>query len=156
LKALIASLGALLALALPAAALAAECTPTTSVADLEDEVMCPLCGTSLGLAREAPQARRQRAYIARLVERCNSKDEIKAALVAQFGDGILALPDDDGFALSAYLAPLLGLLAAGTGIGWALVRWRRAGTRAAAGVAAGALDKEDAGRLDAELRRAQR
>ena len=68
-KALIASLGALVALALPAAALAAECTPTTSVADLEDEVMCPLCGTSLGLAREAPQARRQRAYIARLVER---------------------------------------------------------------------------------------
>jgi cytochrome c-type biogenesis protein CcmH len=154
-RALIAVGVTLAALATPVTAGAVDC-PRTSVSDLEDEVMCPVCGTSLGLAREAPQARRERAYIARLVGRCHSKDEIKAALVAQFGDAVLALPDDEGFNLSAYLAPLLGLLAAGTGIGWALVRWRRAGTRAAAAVAAGALDNEDAGRLDAELRRAQR
>jgi cytochrome c-type biogenesis protein CcmH len=151
-KALIASMVALVALALPAWAVAAECTPKTSVADLEDEVMCPVCGTSLGLAREAPQARRERAYIARLVRRCHSKVEIKAALVAQFGDSVLALPDDEGFNLSAYLAPLLGLLAAGTGIGWALVRWRRAGTRAAAAVVAGSLKEEDVRRLDTEIR----
>ena len=155
-KALIASMVALVALALPAAALAAECTPKTSVADLEDEVMCPVCGTSLGLAREAPQAMRERAYIARLVRRCHSKDEIKAALVAQFGDGILALPDDDGFALSAYLAPLLAMLIAGTLTGLALVRWRRTGTRATSAVAAGSLAREDARRLDAELRRPER
>ena len=52
-KALIATVAGLAALALPAAALAAGCTKT-SVSDLEDEVMCPVCGTSLGLAREAP------------------------------------------------------------------------------------------------------
>jgi cytochrome c-type biogenesis protein CcmH len=154
-KALIASMGTLVALALPAAAVAAECTKT-SVADLEDEVMCPVCGTSLGLAREAPQARRERAYIARLVRRCHSKDEIKAALVAQFGDGILALPDDEGFNLSAYLAPLLAMLIAGTLTGLALVRWRRTGTRATSAVAAGSLKEEDVRRLDTEIRLEER
>jgi cytochrome c-type biogenesis protein CcmH len=146
------------ALALPGAAAAADCTKT-SVSDLEDEVMCPVCGTSLGLAREAPQARRERAYIARLVGRCHSKDEIKDALVAQFGDGVLAVPDEEGFNLSAYLAPLVAMLVAGMLIGLALVRWRRAGTRAAAleaAVTAGSLDRNDAVRLDAELRREER
>jgi cytochrome c-type biogenesis protein CcmH len=147
------------ALVAPGAVGAADCTKT-SVADLEDEVMCPVCGTSLGLAREAPQARRERAYIARLVERCHSKDEIKAALVAQFGDRVLALPVDDGFSLSAYLAPLLGLLGAGTAIGLALVRWRRAATVPAGPEASigstGGLDPHDAVRLEAELRRDER
>jgi cytochrome c-type biogenesis protein CcmH len=157
-KALIAAIVTLAALALPAAALAAGCTKT-SVSDLEDEVMCPVCGTSLGLAREAPQARRERAFIVRQIKRCRSKDDIKAALVTEFGDAVLAVPDDDGFNLSVYLAPLLALLAAGTGIGSALVRWRRAGARAAGleavGVA-GALDHDDAARLEAELRREKR
>ena len=39
--------------------------PETSLGDLEDEVMCPVCGTSLGLATEAPQAQRERAFIQR-------------------------------------------------------------------------------------------
>ena len=31
--------------------------------------MCPVCGTPLGLATEAPQAQRERAYIQRLIDR---------------------------------------------------------------------------------------
>jgi cytochrome c-type biogenesis protein CcmH len=155
-KALIAALVTLAALAVAGAAGAADCAKTT-VSDLEDEVMCPVCGTSLGLAREAPQARRERAYIARLVKRCRSKDEIKAALVAQFGDSVLALPSKDGFSLSAYIAPLLGILLAGAAIVVALVRWRRAGTNASGPGAAlaspGGLNPNDNVRLDEELRR---
>jgi cytochrome c-type biogenesis protein CcmH len=158
-KALIAFVVTLAALVAPGAAGAADCTKT-SVSDVEDEVMCPVCGTSLGLAREAPQAKRESAFIARLVERCHSKDEIKAALVAEFGDGVLALPSSDGFNLSAYLAPLLGMLLAAGGIGLALVRWRRAAAEApepGAGTApAGGPDARDAIRLDAELRRDER
>ena len=89
-----AAVAVLLTLALAPAA--AAC-PKTSLGDLEDEVMCPVCGTSLGLATEAPQAQRQRAYIERLIADCKSKEEVKAALVAQFGDEVLALPEDDGF-----------------------------------------------------------
>ena len=158
-RALAAVLIALAALVGAGAASAADCTKT-SVSDLEDEVMCPVCGTSLGLAREAPQARRERAYIARLVKRCRSKDEIKAALVAQFGDSVLALPKNEGFNASAYVAPLIAMLLAGAALVIGLVRWRRAGStspRAAAAFASSrGIDPADAVRLDEELRRDER
>jgi cytochrome c-type biogenesis protein CcmH len=133
---------------------AADCIKT-SVADLEDEVMCPVCGTSLGLAREAPQAQRQSAFIARLVERCHTKEEIKVALVAEFGDDVLALPTDDGFNVTVYAAPLLALFGAGAGIAFTLVRWRRAAASepgAGPTVAPAALDGRDAARVEAEVR----
>jgi cytochrome c-type biogenesis protein CcmH len=122
---------ALLAVAgLPAAAAAQEC-PKTTLADIEDEVMCPVCGTPLGLANEAPQALRERAYIERLIERCKSKDEVKQALVAEFGDSVLALPgdqgDDDLGDVLVYVVPALGILLAAGGIGFAVLRWRRRG-----------------------------
>ena len=115
----IALLAALAALALPAAAAAQEC-PKTSLGDIEDEVMCPVCGTPLGLASEAPQAQRERAYIERLIASCKSKDEVKQALVAEFGDSVLALPgdqgDDDFGDVLVYVVPALGILLAAGGI----------------------------------------
>jgi cytochrome c-type biogenesis protein CcmH len=142
-----------LALALlPGSAAAATC-PQTSVADLEDEVMCPVCQTPLGLAQEAPQADRQRAFILERVERCESKTTIKAALSAEFGEEVLAVPEDEGFDLAAYLVPALFVLL-GTGalaavaIGW---RRRRPGPpdAAAPGGPGGAAER----RLDADLER---
>ena len=158
-RAWIAAVATVTALVLTAAAAAAGCAKT-SVSDLEDEVMCPVCGTSLGLAREAPLARRERAYIARLVASCRSKDEIKAALVDEFGDNVLALPSKDGFNLSAYVAPLLAMVSAGAAIVVALARWRRATANASGRAAAlgspGLLDATDVMRLDEELRREER
>jgi cytochrome c-type biogenesis protein CcmH/NrfF len=104
---------------------AAFACPKTSLGDLEDEVMCPVCGTSLGLATEAPQAQRERAFIQRLIDDCKSKDEVKTALVAEFGDEVLALPEDDGFEIAAYLIPLAALLGAGAAIAVGVRRWRR-------------------------------
>lgn len=118
-----------LTLALPAAA-AADC-PRTSLGDVEDEVMCPVCGTPLELATESPQANRERDLIRRLVAQCKSKDQVKATLVAQFGDGVLALPGDKsegGSDLSdrlIYILPAAGFLLAAGAIGAAAVRWRR-------------------------------
>jgi cytochrome c-type biogenesis protein CcmH len=114
---------ALLTLALAPAAFAC---PKTSLGELEDEVMCPACGTSLAVAsEEQPLAKRQRAFIQTLIADCKSKEEVKAALAAEFGDEVLALPDDDGFELAAYLVPLAALLGAGAAIAFALARWRR-------------------------------
>jgi cytochrome c-type biogenesis protein CcmH len=114
---------AALVLALPAAALA-QC-PKTTLGDIEDEVMCPVCGTPLSLATEAPQAERQRELIERLIAQCRSKDQIKAVLVREFGDEVLALPDDEGFDLAAYIVPGVGVLLAAIAVGFAAVRWRR-------------------------------
>jgi cytochrome c-type biogenesis protein CcmH len=144
----------LAALAVPTAAASAADCPRTSLAAVEAEVMCPVCGTPLGLATEAPQANRQRALIQRLVDRCRSKEEIKEVLVAQFGEDVLALPEAEGFDLTVYLVPALGLLAAAGGVFLAARRWRRDGGADAEPPAAGLPDDAAASRrLDADLER---
>ena len=114
------------ALVLAAAPAAGAQCPKTSLGDVEDEVMCPVCGTPLELASEAPQAERERALIARLVDDCKSKEQVKARLVAEFGEEVLALPEDEGFDLAVYLVPALGLLIGGGALAAAAVGWRRA------------------------------
>ena len=94
--------------------------------------MCPICGTPLGLASEAPQAQQQRAFIEEQIADCRSKEEIKRALVAQFGEGVLALPgdesgEDDLGDVLVYAIPALAILIALGGIGFAVARWRGAG-----------------------------
>jgi cytochrome c-type biogenesis protein CcmH/NrfF len=143
---------ALLALALPAAAVAQDC-PRTTLGDIEDEVMCPVCGTPLGLASEAPQAERQRAFIERLIADCRSKDEVKQALVAEFGESVLALPgdqrDDDLGDVLVYVVPGLGIALAAAGIAFAVIRWRRPGRDRGEP----ALARADGTRLDDDMDR---
>ena len=144
---------ALLALLLPGAAAAQE--PRTSLADIEDEVMCPICGVTLELATEAPQAIQEREFIRERIAQGQSKDEIKDALVAEFGPEVLAIPETEGFDLAAWLVPGVGIFVAAVAILIGLRRWRRA-DRGAADPPAEALDEEDARRLDADLARYDR
>ena len=146
------ALALLAALAFPAAALAQDC-PQTTLADVEDEVMCPVCGVPLELATEAPQANAQRAFIQEQISQCKSKEEIKDALVAQFGRSVLSLPEDEGFDLAAYLVPILAFLAAAVGISFAVVRWRGARPATPAGEPPAPPDPEDAKRLEDDMRR---
>ena len=139
---------AMLALAAPAAA-AADC-PKTTLGDVEDEVMCPVCGTPLALSTEAPQAQRERELIQRLVARCRSKQEIKDALVAQYGESVLSTPDDEGFDLAAWLVPGAALLLGGLAVGFAALRWRR--RRDPAGAASPPAPAAER-RLDSDLER---
>ena len=143
----------LLLLLAPAAATAATC-PKTSLADVENEVMCPVCGVPLGLATESPQAQRERAFIQREAAACKSKQQIKDELVAQFGDRVLALPPDKGFDLTVYLVPaaiVLAGLAAVTTI--AVRRRRRPRDQETPDPGTPALAGEDAARLQADLER---
>ncbi len=151
-RAALVALIAVAALALPTAVSAAEC-PRTSLGAVEAEVMCPVCGTPLGLAAEAPQADRQRALIQRLVDRCQSKEQIKDVLVAQYGPGVLALPEPEGFKLSAYLVPAIGLLLAALGIAFAARRWRRRGGGTPPAAAGPEPDSAAERRLAADLER---
>jgi cytochrome c-type biogenesis protein CcmH len=147
------ALALLLACAGPAAA--AGC-PRTTLARLEGKVMCPVCGTSLAVARDAPLARRERAFIARMVRGCRSEREIETALVAQFGPSVLAVPPDRGFDATATLVPAAGGAAALAGAALLLAVWRRRGrVRGRAGEAAVAPPASEADRLrlEAELQR---
>ena len=128
-------------------------TPKTTVNDVEDEVMCPICGTLLELA-DSPQARREKIYVAKLVADGKTKAEIKDALVAQYGPSVLATPKATGFDLSAYLVPILALLVAIVVLAFSVSRWRRDGGGSVPdGEAASRPQGEDAERLDADLSR---
>lgn len=141
------ALAGLLAAPAPAAA------PKTSVTDVEDEVMCPICGTLLELS-DSPQGQRERAFIARLISRGETKAQIKKALVAQYGPEVLALPQGSGFDLSAYLLPVIGFLAGALALLIGIWRWRRAARRpGTAPTTPSGPQGEDAERLDADLAR---
>jgi cytochrome c-type biogenesis protein CcmH/NrfF len=127
--------------------------PKTSLADVEDEVMCPVCGVPLGLATEAPQAQRERAFIQREAEACKSKQEIKDELVAQFGDRVLALPPEKGFNLAAYLVPAAIVLAGVAAVATIALHRRRSGGPPAPPPSTPALAGDDAARLEADLER---
>jgi cytochrome c-type biogenesis protein CcmH len=142
--ALVAALCAMLVL--PAGALAAGC-PKTTMPDVEDEVMCLQCGVPLNLAEDAPSAQRERAFIQGLIDQCRSKAQIKDALVAQFGDRVLAEPKSS----SAWLVPAIGFGAGALLVGVAAWQWRRRRRTPVAGAAAPAA--ADSARLDADLER---
>lgn len=144
------SLLALAALAAPA--VASEQQPTLS--EIEKEVMCPVCGTLLQLA-EAPQAQRQKAFVRRLIAEGKSKQQIKDALVVEYGEEVLALPEGKGFNLSAYLVPVIAFAIALVALAIGVARWRRAGGPPDGNSKPAPQDPspEDTERLDADLAR---
>lgn len=99
--------------------------PRTSLPAIEDEVMCPICGVPLVNAG-GPQAENERDFIREHVDRCATKQEIKNALVAEYGDEVLAVPSDKGFELAAYVVPIAGLAGGLLAISFGALRWRRA------------------------------
>jgi cytochrome c-type biogenesis protein CcmH/NrfF len=135
------------------AAPALAATPQTTLPDIEDEVMCPICGELLQLS-ESPQAQRERVFIERQIAAGRSKGEVKDALVAQYGPAVLALPRGSGFDLSAYLVPVIAFVVALLALGAGVWRWRRAGRDDGPGPPGrSGPDAEDAARLDADLAR---
>ena len=111
------------ALALSAPAVSAQ-EPRASLPDIEDEVMCTICGTLLELAENA-QADREREFIRDLIAQGLTKEQIKDALVVEYGESVLATPDDSGFDLTAWLLPIIAAALGVIGVGVAVWRWRR-------------------------------
>jgi cytochrome c-type biogenesis protein CcmH len=138
---------ALLALALAGVAAASEAKPTAS--ELESELVCPVCETTLDTS-DAPVARRMKAYIRARIAAGDTKSEIKAKLVDQFGPAVLAVPPRKGFDLVAWLLPLTGMGLAVVVVGVLAWRWSR---RREEGVAEEELDPALERRLDEVLER---
>ena len=136
-----------LVLAVPAAA--SERHPT--LAELEGEIICPTCHTTLDQS-DAPIARRIKQFISARIAAGDTKSEIKAKLVAQFGEGILASPPTHGFGLLAWILPIAGILGAAAVLGALTWRWTRAREPAVAGVAP-ALGPEADRQVDEALAR---
>jgi cytochrome c-type biogenesis protein CcmH len=125
-----------------------------SLTEIEKQVMCPVCGTLLQLA-ESPQAQRERVFINRQIAAGRSEEQIKDALVAEYGTEVLALPRGSGFSLSAYLVPIVAFLLAAAALAVGVARWRRAGGGPKGGGSprAAGPSGEEAERLEADLAR---
>jgi len=141
---------AALALALLAPAAGAE--QAASLTEIEKQVMCPVCGTLLQLA-ESPQAQRERVFINRLIAEGKTEEQVKDALVAEYGDEVLALPPRSGFSLSAYVVPIVAFLIAMVALAFGVLRWRRAGDGPEDPQATSGPSDADSKRLDADLAR---
>ncbi len=119
-----------------------------SLPDIEDEVMCPICGTILE-ASNSPQAEREREFIRAQIAQGKSKEEIQDALVAEYGPDVLAVPDSKGFDLVAWVVPILGLLVAVGLLGVAL--WRIKRKPADETETVNRVGKEENDRIDREI-----
>jgi cytochrome c-type biogenesis protein CcmH len=125
-------------LVVPAAA-ASERHPTLS--ELEGEVMCPVCGTTLDQSN-SPAAQQIKRVISSRIAAGDTKGEIKNRLVAEYGEAILAAPRHRGFGLLAWWVPLVGILGAAALVGAGAWRWSRRRE-----------PEQDASRLDPALER---
>jgi cytochrome c-type biogenesis protein CcmH len=113
---------AVLALALAAPAFASERHPTLS--ELEGQVMCPTCHTTIDQSNSAI-ANRIRQFIAARIAAGDTRSQIKQKLVDQFGPAVLAAPPRKGFDLLAWWLPFAGLAAAVAVVSAAAWRWAR-------------------------------
>jgi cytochrome c-type biogenesis protein CcmH len=116
-------LAAVVALAVVPAALASESRPT--LADLEDEIMCPVCPGETLEQSSSPAALQVERFIAIRIQAGDSKQEIKDRLVDQYGPRILAAPPKEGFDLLAWVLPLAGAAVGALVLGFAAWRWSR-------------------------------
>ena len=137
----------------PATALGQAPEPQTNLADISDEVMCTVCGVPLELALEAPQAEAERDFIRELIAEGKTKDEVKDALVVEYGENVLAVPGNEGFDLVAWLIPIGAFLVAAIAVVLALRRWRRQRGNEGEQPAAAPADAAGSERLDADMAR---
>ncbi len=139
---------AVAALALASSAAASETAPTA--AELESELVCPVCETTLDTSN-APVALRMKAFIRARIAAGDTKSEIKAQLVDQFGPTVLAVPPRKGFDWIAWLLPLAGLVVGALVVGVLAWRWSRRESEPPGGDGVAPLDPELDRQLDAEL-----
>jgi cytochrome c-type biogenesis protein CcmH len=130
------------------AAPAATAAPPNA-ADLETEIVCPVCETTLDQSN-APIAERMKAFIRLRIAAGDSEAEIKDALVAEFGPEVLAEPPGGGFGLLAWLVPLAALAG---GVATVVILVRRWSRRAPPAQEAAQLDPALERLVDDELAR---
>ena len=115
-----------------------------SAAALEGQLVCPTCKETLDES-DSPVARRMKIYIHRRIAEGATGDQIKAELVREFGQGVLATPPTKGFGLLAWVLPIGGAALVAIVLGFVAWTWSRRRD--------GADDPDDDEPLDPELER---
>lgn len=131
-------------------ALGGPALATVDIRGLEKELRCPTCNTPLDVS-SAPIALRMKEFIRVRAEQGQTEQQIKDALVAEFGREVLATPPKEGFDLVAWVVPGIAVAIGLAAIPVITRRWARRGSRPAP---AGAdATPEELERLERELDR---
>lgn len=139
---------AIAAALLLAATSAAYADNRPNPADLEAEIVCPTCKTTLDQSN-SPIALRMKAFIRERIAAGDTAAEIKSQLVDQFGPAVLAEPPKRGFDLLAWLLPIGALAVGAVAVGALAWSWSR--RPESDEPAPSVLDPDLERRVDAEL-----
>lgn len=100
--------------------------------DVEKELMCQ-CGCSMVVnVCDCDTANQTRALISDRIDQGQSKEEILAYFVGQYGEKVLAAPTKKGFNLTVWVLPFAAIAAGGVGLYFILRGWSRRGRAAMA------------------------
>lgn len=146
------ALAALLLTVLAPLALAAQ--PKVSLTGIESQFMCTSCHEPLPLA-QSPQAQSEKRFLTALVNQGLSASQIRAQMVANYGEAVLGQPPAHDFNLTVYILPPALVVLGLAGLLYTLPKWRARSRRAAAEHPEGAppLEPDEAERLDRDLAR---
>lgn len=147
-------IGGLLALCLllllPGAVAAQEPTDAPTINEVAQELYCPLCSGLTVDVCELEVCADMRDVIAQKLAAGESKTQIKAYFVEQYGQKVVGHPATEGFHLTAWLVPFAALLGAAA----VLVLWlRRRPAAPALQPIVPTLAPDERARLERELQR---
>ncbi len=101
---------------------------TLSVEEVGNELVCQ-CGCQLVLSNcnhvDCGSALPMREFISQRIELGDSKADIVALFVSQYGEAVLSAPPAKGFNLTVWVLPFLGILVGAAVLSVALVSWSR-------------------------------
>ncbi len=91
---------------------AAHAAPTLDdqVYAIASELMCPVCAGQTVSESNAALAQQMRGIIRERLQQGQTREQIIAYFIAQFGEGVLAAPPRRGGGLVLWLAPLAALV----------------------------------------------
>lgn len=138
-------------MAVSAAPVAAQTPTPNEINEIARELWCPLCnGVRLDNC-ELQACIQMREVISEKLIAGESKEQIKAYFVTQYGDVVLGAPSSEGFNAVVWLLPLL---AAVVGVGW-LIYFVTSTRRRSVIQAASSIPPASTGQQDEYLRRVE-
>ena len=149
-------LAALLALATVTATQTAEAAmhPRVSFTQAQEQFNCTICHEPLNEAKSA-EADQENALLRTLIAKGDTMDQIKRAMVANYGVSVLANPPKRGFAILIVVVPVAVILLGLGVVAYTIPRWRRraAEQERQPHTQASAISDADQQRLAADLAR---
>ena len=139
---------AIIAAVMAATASRPPATEAERAYELKEATLCPVCDGQSVLESNAPAAAAMRRQIDLWVDAGRSDTEIRAELVAAYGEDVNALPPGEGVGTLVWALPVVAFAAASAGLWAATRRWKaRSAAEAALGedaaTAAGSADGPD-------------